>query len=175
MNRNERLQMRKRDALNGLLQRLNGTPDLTIKLVLAALYLAIAVYLWAQQASVEILALKHLMRYALTVYLLFGGAALLLYPIGRRMARDRLQYIGLVNHAGISPDLLRKCRDGGNPRVTVWEFNNRSIPIDEWEKKRPAIETTLGINIVKLAYARGKSRVLVYAVPAGEELPEVLR
>lgn len=48
MNRNERLQMRKRDALNGLLQRLNGTPDLTIKLVLAALYLAIAVYLWAQ-------------------------------------------------------------------------------------------------------------------------------
>lgn len=175
MNRNERLQMRKRDALNGLLQRLNGTPDLTIKLALAALYLAIAVYLWAQQASVEPPALKHLMRYALTVYLLFGGAALLLYPIGRRMARDRLQCIGLVNHAGIPPDLLHKCRDSGNPRVTVWEFNNRSIPIDEWEKKRPAIEMALGINIVKLAYARGKSRVLVYAVPAGEELPEVLR
>ena len=91
------------------------------------------------------------------------------------MARDRLQCIGLTNHAGIPPDLLRKCRDSGNPRVTVWEFNNRSIPIDEWEKKRPAIETTLGINIVKLAYARGKSRVLVYAVPAGEDLPEVLR
>ena len=33
----------------------------------------------------------------------------------------------------------------------------------------------LGINIVKLAYAKGKSRVLLYAVPAGEELPEVLR
>lgn len=72
MNRNERLQIRKRDAFNGLLQRLNGTPDLTIKLALAALYLAIAIYLWAQQASVEIPALKHLMRYALTAYLLFG-------------------------------------------------------------------------------------------------------
>ena len=178
MTENEKLRMRKRDAFNGLLQRLNGTPDLTIKLVLAALYLAIAVYLWAQQASVEIPALKHLMRYALTAYLLFGGAvllALLLCPIGRRMARDRLQCIGLTNHAGIPPDLLRKCRDSGNPRVTVWEFNNRSIPIDEWEKKRPAIETTLGINIVKLAYARGKSRVLLYAVPAGEDLPKVLR
>ena len=175
MTENEKLRMRKRDAFNGLLQRLNGTPDLTIKLALAALYLAIAIYLWAQQASVEIPALKHLMRYAIAAYLLLGGAALLLYPIGRRMARDRLQCIGLVNHAGIPPDLLHKCRDSGNPRVTVWEFNNRSIPIDEWEKKRPAIETALGINIVKLAYARGKSRVLVYAVPAGEELPEVLR
>lgn len=178
MTENEKLRMRKRDAFNGLLQRLNGTPDLTIKLALAALYLAIAIYLWAQQASAEIPALKHLMRYALTAYLLFGGAvllALLLCPIGRRMARDRLQCIGLTNHSGIPPDLLRKCRDSGNPRVTVWEFNNRSIPIDEWEKKRPAIETALGINIVKLAYARGKSRVLVYAVPAGEDLPEVLR
>ena len=178
MTENEKLRMRKRDAFNGLLQRLNGTPDLTIKLALAALYLAIAIYLWAQQASAEIPALKHLMRYALTAYLLFGGAvllALLLCPIGRRMARDRLQCIGLINHSGIPPDLLRKCRDSGNPRVTVWEFNNRSIPIDEWEKKRPAIETALGIIIVKLAYAKGKSRVLLYAVPAGKDLPEVLR
>ena len=178
MTENEKLRMRKRDAFNGLLQRLNGTPDLTIKLALAALYLAIAIYLWAQQASAEIPALKHLMRYALTAYLLFGGAvllALLLCPIGRRMARDRLQCIGLVNHAGIPPDLLHKCRDSGNPRVTVWEFNNLSIPLEDWEKKRPAIETALGITIVKLAYAKGKSRVLLYAVPAGEDWPEVLR
>ena len=178
MTENEKLRMRKRDAFNGLLQRLNGTPDLTIKLALAALYLAIAIYLWAQQASAEIPALKHLMRYALTAYLLFGGAvllALLLCPIGRRMARDRLQCIGLVNHAGIPPDLLHKCRDSGNPRVTVWEFNNLSIPLENWEKKRPAIETALGITIVKLAYAKGKSRVLLYAVPAGEDWPEVLR
>lgn len=80
-----------------------------------------------------------------------------------------------MNHAGIPPDLLHKCRDSGNPRVTVWEFNNRSIPLEDWEKKRPAIETALGITIVKLAYAKGKSRVLLYAVPAGEDWPEVLR
>lgn len=144
MTENEKLRMRKRDAFNGLLQRLNGTPDLTIKLALAALYLAIAIYLWAQQASVEIPALKHLMRYAIAAYLLLGGAALLLYPIGRRMARDRLQCIGLVNHAGIPPDLLHKCRDSGNPRVTVWEFNNRSIPIDEWEKNAPPLRRRWG-------------------------------
>ena len=111
MTENEKLRMRKRDAFNGLLQRLNGTPDLTIKLALAALYLAIAIYLWAQQASAEIPALKHLMRYALTAYLLFGGAvllALLLCPIGRRMARDRLQCIGLTNPAGSAPQMPRQ-------------------------------------------------------------------
>lgn len=142
MTENEKLQMRKRDVLNDLLQKLKGTPDFTIKLALAALYLAIAVYLWAQQVSVEIPALKRLMRYAIAAYLLLGGAvllALLLYPIGRRMARDRLQCIGLVNHASIPPDLLRKCRDSDNPRITVWVFNNRSIPLEDWEKKRPAI------------------------------------
>ena len=73
------------------------------------------------------------------------------------------------------PDLLRKHRDKDNPRVTVWEFRNQGIPLQEWEKKRPAIETALGLIIVKLAYAKGKSRVLVYAVPAGDDLPEVLK
>ena len=65
--------------------------------------------------------------------------------------------------------------DKDNVRVTVWEFRNQSIPLQEWEKKRLAIETALGITIVKLTYAKGKSRVLVYAVPAGDDLPEVLK
>lgn len=73
------------------------------------------------------------------------------------------------------PDLLRKRRDKDNARVTVWGFRNQSIPLQEWEKKRLAIETALGITIVKLTYAKGKSRVLVYAVPAGDDLPEVLK
>ena len=73
------------------------------------------------------------------------------------------------------PDLLHKRRDEDNPRVTVWEFRNQGIPLQEWDKKRLAIETALGITIVKLAYAKGKSRVLVYAVSAGDDLPEVLK
>ena len=118
------------------------------------------------------------MEHALTAYLLAGAAALpvlLLYPFGRRAAKDQLQCIGLINHAGMPPDLLRKRRDKDNPRVTVWEFRNQSIPLQEWDKKRLAIETALGITIVKLTYAKGKSRVLVYAVSAGDDLPEVLK
>ena len=186
MTKNEKFQIRRRNTLRNLRQKLSGTPDFPVKLVLDALYLMGASYVCVKQAAWHTLAgnipllsplLKAAMEHALTAYLLAGAAALpvlLLYPFGRRAAKDQLQCIGLVNHAGVAPDLLRKRRDRDNPRVTVWEFRNQSIPLQEWDKKRLAIETALGITIVKLTYAKGKSRVLVYAVPAGDDLPEKL-
>ena len=187
MTQNEKFQIQRRNTLRNLWQKLSGTPDFPVKLVLAALYLMGAAYVCVKQAAWRTLAgnipllsplLKAAMEHALTAYLLAGAATLpvlLLYPFGRRAAKDQLQCIGLVNHAGMPPDLLRKRRDKDNVRVTVWEFRNQSIPLQEWEKKRLAIETALGITIVKLTYAKGKSRVLVYAVPAGDDLPEVLK
>ena len=187
MTQNEKLQIRRRNAFRNLWQKLSGTPDFSVKLALAALYLVGAVYVCVRQVAWRTLAgnipllsplLKAAMEHALLAYLLAGAAVLLvllLYPFGRRAAKDQLQGIGLINHAGMPPDLLRKHRDKDNPRVTVWEFRNQGIPLQEWEKKRPAIETALGLIIVKLAYAKGKSRVLVYAVPAGDDLPEVLK
>ena len=184
MTQNEKLQIRRRNTLRNLWQKLSGTPDFPVKLALAVLYLIGAVYVCFNQVTWRTLAgnirllsplLKAAMEHALTAYLLAGAAALLLYPFGRQAAKDQLQCIGLINHAGMPPDLLRKRRDKDNPRVTVWEFRNQSIPLQEWEKKRPAIETALGITIVKLAYAKGKSRVLVYAVSAGDDLPDVLK
>ena len=186
MTQNEKLQIRRRNTLRNLRQKLSGTPGFPVKLALAALYLIGAVYVCVRQAAWRTLAgnipllsplLKAAMEHALLAYLLAGAAALLallLYPFGRRAAKDQLQCIGLVNHAGVPPDLLRKRRDKDNPRVTVWEFRNNSIPLQEWEKRQAAIETALGITIVKLTYAKGKSRVLVYAVPAGDDLPEKL-
>jgi S-DNA-T family DNA segregation ATPase FtsK/SpoIIIE len=41
-----------------------------------------------------------------------------------------------------------------------------------WEDKRAAIETALNLNIVKIKYDMGKSRVLLYAVPAAPNLPQ---
>ena len=186
MTQNEKFQIRRRNALRNLWQKLSGTPDFPVKLALAALYLIGAVYVCVRQAAWRTLAgnipllsplLKAAMEHALLAYLLAGAAvllALLLYPFGRRATKDQLQCIGLVNHAGMPPDLLHKRRDKDNPRVTVWEFQNQGVPLQEWEKKRLAIETALGITIVKLTYAKGKSRVLVYAVPAGDDLPEKL-
>ena len=187
MTNDEKFRLQRRTFLRSLWQRLSGMPDFPVKLVLAALYLIGAVYVCVRQAAWRTLAgnipllsplLKAAMEHALFAYLLVGAAvllALLLYPFGRRAAKDQLQCIGLVNHAGMPPDLLHKRRDEDNPRVTVWEFRNQGIPLQEWDKKRLAIETALGITIVKLAYAKGKSRVLVYAVSAGDDLPEVLK
>lgn len=187
MTREDKKKIERRAYWHDLLRQLRGTPDFPVKLFFHALFLVGAVYVATKQAilreqvkHIELIPpiLKAAMEHAVTAYLFVGGLALLtllLYPFGRRAAKDQLQCIGLINHAGMPPDLLRKRRDKDNPRVTVWEFRNQSIPLQEWEKKRLAIETALGITIVKLAYAKGKSCVLVYAVSAGDDLPEVLK
>ena len=187
MTREDKKKIQRRAYWRDLWRQLCGAPNFSPMLFFLALYLMGAAYVCVKQAAWRTLAgnipllsplLKAAMEHALTAYLLAGAAALpvlLLYPFGRLAAKDQLQCIGLVNHAGVPPDLLRKRRDKDNPRVTVWEFRNQSIPLQEWEKKRLAIETALGITIVKLTYAKGKSRVLVYAVPAGDDLPEVLK
>ena len=156
---------------------------LFLKLSAVLLYLIGAVEVWRRQAaiasyagSIELLSpiMKAGMTHAFPVYLLLGGAALiylLFYPFGKRMAKDQLQSIGLTNHAGMVPELLRKKRDKAHPRVTIWEFRNQSIPLAEWEDNRAAIEAALDISIIKMTYGKGKSRVLVYAVPAQIDLP----
>ena len=187
MTREDKKKIERRAYWHDLLRQLRGTPDFPVKLFFLALFLVGAVYVATKQTAlceqvkhIELISpmLKAAMEHAVTAYLFVGGMALLtllLYPFGRRAAKDQLQCIGLINHAGMPPDLLRKRRDKDNPRVTIWEFRNQSIPLQEWEKKCLAIETALGITIVKLAYAKGKSRVLVYSVSADDDLPEVLK
>jgi DNA segregation ATPase ftsK/spoIIIE and related proteins len=187
MTREDKKNIERRACWHDLFRQLRNVPDLLLKLFFLALFLVGAVYVATKQTAlreqvkhIELISpiLKAAMEHAVTAYLFVGGMALLallLYPFGRRAAKDQLQCIGLVNHAGMPPDLLRKHRDKDNPRVTVWEFRNQSIPLQEWDKKRLAIETALGITIVKLAYAKGKSRVLMYAVSARDDLPEVLK
>ena len=127
MTQNEKLQIRRRNAFRNLWQKLSGTPGFPVKLALATLYLVGAVYVCVRQAAWRTLAgnipllsplFKAAMEHALFVYLLAGAAvllALLLYPVGRRAAKDQLQCIGLINHAGMPPDLLHKRRDKDNP------------------------------------------------------------
>ena len=72
------------------------------------------------------------------------------------------------------PSLKRKYKDKQNPRISVWEFSSQGIPLKTWEDKQAAIETILDITIVKMKYGPGKSRVLLYTVPARTDLPEVI-
>ena len=186
MTQNEKFQIQRRTARRNFWQRWGGVSALSPRLLFIPLYLAGAVYVWSRQDAISTHAghmelispvLQAVMTHALASYLLTGGVALavlLVYPFGRKAAHDQLQSIGLVNHAGMAPTLLRKRRDRDHPRVTVWEFQNQSIPLTAWEDKRAAIEAALDVSIVKMTYGKGKSRVLVYAVPAQVFLPEVL-
>ena len=186
MTQNEKYQIKRRTLRRDFWQRLCGSPDLPVKLLFVALYLAGAVWVWSKQEGISTFAegvemispiMLAAMTHAVPAYLLVGGVALavlLFYPFGRRAAKDQLQSIGLANHAGMAPDLLRKKRDKENPRVTVWEFRNQSIPLTVWEDKRAAIEAALDVSIVKIIYGKSKSRVLVYAVSAQTSLPELL-
>lgn len=185
MTQNEKMNIQRRLNRHTFMGQ-NEFFTLFLKLSAVLLYLIGAVEVWRRQAaiasyagSIELLSpiMKAGMTHAFPVYLLLGGAALiylLFYPFGKRMAKDQLQSIGLTNHAGMVPELLRKKRDKAHPRVTIWEFRNQSIPLAEWEDNRAAIETALDISIIKMTYGKGKSRVLVYAVPAQIDLPEIL-
>ena len=185
MTQNEKMNIQRRLNRHTFMGQ-NEFFTLFLKLSAVLLYLIGAVEVWRRQAaiasyagSIELLSpiMKAGMAHAFPVYLLLGGAVLiylLLYPFGRRMAKDQLQSIGLTNHAGMVPELLRKKRDKAHPRVTIWEFRNQSIPLAEWEDNRAAIEAALDISIIKMTYGKGKSRVLVYAVPAQIDLPEII-
>ena len=131
MTREDKKKIERRAYWHDLLRQLRGTPDFPVKLFFHALFLVGAVYVATKQAilreqvkHIELISpiLKAAMEHAVTAYLFVGGLALLtllLYPFGRRAAKDQLQCIGLINHAGMPPDLLRKRRDKDNPRVTI--------------------------------------------------------
>ena len=186
MTQNEKFQIQRRTARRNFWQRWGGVSALSPRFLFIPLYLAGAVYVWSRQGAIsahvermELISpvLQAAMTHALAAYLLVGGVALavlMVYPFGRKAAHDQLQSIGLINHAGMAPTLLRKRRDKNNPNVVVWEFQNQSIPLTAWEDKRAAIEAALDVSIVKMTYGKGKNRVLVYAVPAQVSLPEVL-
>ena len=143
MTREDKKKIERRTYWHDLLRQLRGTPDFSLKLFALALFFVGAVYVAAKQVAlceqvkhIELISpiLKAAMERALTAYLLVGAAVLLTllpYPFGRQAVKDQFQCIGLVNHAGMPPDLLRKRRDKDNPRVTVWEFRNQSIPLQE--------------------------------------------
>ena len=114
MTQNEKYQIKRRTLRRDFWQRLCGSPDLPLKLLFVALYFIGVVFVGSRQAawrtlvgSMELLSplLKAAMEHAVTAYLFVGGLALLtllLYPFGRRAAKDQLQCIGLINHAGMS-------------------------------------------------------------------------
>ena len=190
MTRNDKDAITKRTENRHLLRRvkagLAAVRTTPYKGALAAAYLLGAALVWLFRGrlfaldtygmfSPVLLAALDLM---LPVYAVGGLLALLVLlgtPWGGKAAREGLQKVGLVNHAGEAPVLLSKGPDKNNPRLTVWEFDPCGIPLNEWEDRQTRIETALDITIARMTWAEGRKIIRVYAVPAASELSALLR
>lgn len=180
---NSRARSKRRDFWRSFPLGLIDTSDLPLKAPWAVVYVVGAVWAWGKrEAALELLEnapltspiMESLLKHIFPSYLLLGAlvlVVLLLYPMGRKATEDELQRVGLTNRAGDAPRLLRKRRDVEHPKISVWEFDNRGIPLKEWEDNQGRIEAALDITIAKVQYGRGKRRVLLYAVPARDGLP----
>lgn len=173
-------------SLEKILTRLDSASDAPLKLIFVILYILGAFLMWNTQADIAA-AMEHIefaspltvfaANNLFPVYLISAGIAvtiLILMPLGKRFVQEQLKSIGLVNHSEEVPELKRKYKDSKNPKVTVWEFTSQGIPLKVWKDKQAAIETVLDITIIKIKNGSGKSRVLLYAVPAVSDLPEVI-
>ena len=174
-------------SLGSLLPRLDATSDTPVKLILLVLYILGAVLIWHTQADIAASAEKieyispiaeFAARNIFTTYLIVAGIVttiLILIPIGKRSVQDQLKSIGLINHTEAVPELKSKRKDKQNPRISIWEFTSQGIPLKVWKDKQAAIETALDITIVKMKNGSGKSRVLIHAVPAVSDLPDMIK
>ena len=174
-------------SLGRVLPRLDSTSDAPVKLIFLVLYILGAVLIWNTQADIAASAEKieyispiaeFAARNIFTTYLIVAGIVttiLIMFPIGKQSVQDRLKSIGLVNHAEAVPELKSKHKDKKNPRISIWEFTSQGIPLKAWKDKKEAIETALDITIVKMKNGSGKSRVLIHAVPAVSDLPDIIK
>ena len=174
-------------SLGRVLPRLDSTDHAPVKLIFLILYILGAVLIWHTQADIAASTEKieyispiaeFVTNNIFVTYLLGTGilvTILILTPIGKRSVQDQLKSIGLVNHAEAVPELKSKRKDKQNPRITIWEFTSQGIPLKVWQDKQSAIETALDITIVKMKNGSGRSRVLIYAVPAVSDLPDMIK
>ena len=174
-------------SLGRVLPRLDSTSDAPVKLIFLILYILGAVLILNTQADIaasteKIEYISPIAEFSakniFVTYLIIAGIAvtiLVLTPIGKRFVQDQLKSIGLVNHSEAVPELKSKHKDRNNPRISIWEFTSQGIPLKVWKDKQAAIETALDITIVKMENGSGKSRVLIHAVPAVSDLPDMIK
>jgi len=113
-------------------------------------------------------------RFAYIVAVVVGGSMLLVLlgmPAGTRKIHDDLWRIGLINHAGETPLLIRKYTEKNE---TIMEYEPCGIPLKEWQDKKERIETALNIHILKIAHGKNRKRILLHTVSGEQDLPDIL-
>ena len=67
-------------------------------------------------------------------------------PVGATNTNENLWRVGLTNHAGEAPLLLRKYKETDREGV-IMEFIPNGIPRIDWEDKKDKIETALDVPV----------------------------
>ena len=119
--------------------------------------------------------LSNLLYFIMLLFSLLALCLLFGTPIGANEIRIQLQKAGLVNYVGEAPILISTRPVEDNPRITRWEFDSCGISLETWEAQVPMIETALNITIAHLQYANGKQNILLFSVPANNDLPDLIR
>jgi len=119
--------------------------------------------------------LSRLSFYFAYIIIVIVGASMLLVilgtPIGARKVHDNLWRIGLTNHAGENPLLIRKYPEENK---IIMEFEPCGIPLKEWQDKKDRIETALNIHILKITHGKNRKRILLHTVSGEQDLPDIL-
>ena len=150
--------------------------------IAAAVYIVLAVIGWMflQKYSFEnryefLAELYRISFHIAYMIAVFVGAIMLLMflgtPAGARNIHENLWRIGLTNHAGETPLLIRKYTE---KNVTVMEFEPCGIPLKEWQEKKERIETALNIHILKIVHGKNRKRILLHTVSGEQDLPDIL-
>ena len=111
------------------------------------------------------------------IYAVAGFVVLLVLigtPRGAKSINENLWRIGLTNHAGEAPLLLRSYKENKEFNITVMEFEPNGIARTDWEDKQERIETALNVHIIKFTQGVSKKRILLYTVSGNEGLPKFM-
>ncbi len=113
---------------------------------------------------------------AFILIVILGGIGILILlgtPLGTRKIHENLLRIGFVNRAGECPILVSKYKDK-KEKAIVLKFENRGIPITEWNRQYAELQTALNCYIAKIEYGKNLRYILLYTVSAKNNLPQKL-
>lgn len=89
------------------------------------------------------------------------------------LVRWNFRKIGLLNHVGEIPYLVKREDNPSVENGMILEFQNRGIPVEKWLDEREKIECALNIFITKIVPGKNRRRVIIEAVPADMGLPDM--
>lgn len=111
------------------------------------------------------------------IYSVAGFIILVMFmgtPRGAMSINENLWRIGLTNHAGEAPLLLRRYKRDKEFNITVMEFEPNGISVIEWQDKQERIETALNVHIIKIEQGTSKRRILLHTVSGNDGLPQTI-